>query len=565
MAVKTFTVNLSGNLEANAKSAAAATGLLTGELLSLKGATLALSALVIGAGAGLLGLADYAIHAKENINQLSSAFEVLGKEGGMSGDETLAAVRAIAKELPITEARTEDLAQSLMGVGITDLGQVRAQIFAIAGAAEIARGGGEKLEHILLGLDEAAEKGGKFRFSWKQLAGVGLTQKDVLDQLGMNAKTFEAAKKAGSFTGQQLAVALVNAVNEKARGPLENAMHRIGVQFEKGKDTVKHMFESLDINTDKIGKNVSEFFSLFDLAQPSGQFLKQILGGAIQWVSDKFASAIHWATLFFLDVAIYSLYAYNVARFSLFKIGQFLDSNSDSARAWKAVLIGAAVGIGVAILASVIPAAIQGATYLGSLGLAALSAGVDFAIAIWPITLVVAAIAALTAAVIYFWPQIKKAGEAVAEFAVKGWNAAVDFVAGMIKGIVDGTSKLIDAVENMAKGAWKAVKDTLGIHSPSTVMFNVGANVSEGMALGIEHRAGRVEDASAGIASIPASRSTAGAPRSTSSTVTQKNDFHIVINTTSEHQAHDVLEMLEENFAALVERLALSQGAAPAV
>lgn len=567
MAVKTFTVNLEGNLESGARSAAGAVKDLVSHMTSLEATALGLGAATVALGIALTGMVGYAIEAGERVDRLSASFGALSGEGPEAGRKVLASVRAIAAELPQAERLTESWAQQLMAVGVTDLGQIRAQLYAISGAEALVEGGGERVRSLLLRLNEASERGTKLRFNIAQLAGTGLTEADLLKELGMSPAQLEAAKKTATLTGGQIAVAITNAINAKAHGPLDRSMRDITTRFAKGRDVIGHLFE--DLSFDKIGEQLTGFFAIFDQANPSGQALKIGIGGALTWLGDKFAWLLQQGTHAFLELILWSLKTYNFFRHNFALIGKFFDDHKESVRAWEAVLIGAAAGVAGAYLVSLVPAIIASsvafvaaipsiAAYTVMMGALALST----LVAAGPWILLAAGIGLVVAALIYFWPQIKKAIAVVEEWAQKGWDAAVNFVAGLVGGIVGGVSSVVNAVKVLGKSAWDALSGFWKVHSRSQLAFGLGANIAEGQAQGIESKDARVSQASTDtLAVLPAGRG--GASGATGGGVTANVDAPITINAHDGQQARDVVDELEERLPSIFERWALSQGVAP--
>jgi hypothetical protein len=61
-----------------------------------------------------------------------------------------------------------------------------------------------------------------------------------------------------------------------------------------------------------------------------------------------------------------------------------------------------------------------------------------------------------------------------------------DFIQGIINGIKNGAGAVWDAIKNMAGGMINGFKNALGIHSPSTIMFAMGTNLSQGLINGFK-------------------------------------------------------------------------------
>jgi hypothetical protein len=79
---------------------------------------------------------------------------------------------------------------------------------------------------------------------------------------------------------------------------------------------------------------------------------------------------------------------------------------------------------------------------------------------------------------------------------VKDWlQVGKDIIDGLWQGIQSTMRKPLEAIGDLAKKLPEWAKDLLGIKSPSRVFVQIGAQVGEGFAVGIESTSGRVNDA----------------------------------------------------------------------
>lgn len=488
-------------------------------------------------GRGIEDLGEFAIEASEHAERMTATFAALGNTDDAGGKAILGTVRELAKTLPQSERQVQTWASSLMAAGVTDMTQLRSSLQAVAGAEALVEGG-EKVKGMLANLAEQSERGTKTKFSLASLAGTGVSESEFLKGIGMTPQNFDAAKKAGTITGEQISKGITEAINAKSAGPLAAMNNELGTVVAAGKDMLSHLFEGLDFSG--IGEAAKDFFNLFDLANPSGQAIKAGIGGAVKWLGEVLVDAIKIGKHLFLEIELGALLAYNFLRPLVHSFIDAAESTGFLSAAWegiKIVALGVAVGIGAVIVAAV---AFGAAVVVGIAAIAAFISAIPDAIA----------------ALIDF---TVKADQAIGKWVASGWNAATDFVAGMVKGIVDGTGAIVKAAENMAGSAWTAVKNTLGIHSPSTVMMAAGQNTSEGFAQGIESGHGRVSDASSGLAAKP--MQAAGGSTSSSSSVSNNFDIHITAKDNA--TAHELLGLFEETMASLQDRYALSMGVAP--
>ncbi len=142
-----------------------------------------------------------------------------------------------------------------------------------------------------------------------------------------------------------------------------------------------------------------------------------------------------------------------------------------------------------------------------------------------PITLAVAGIGLLTAGVVAFWPEIQRLGTSISEFVsgawagfVAAWDGVVDKVNAVSSSIktfsrdiyhvfADLPGQMIEIGGQIIDGLWQgiqakwesvktgisdignsitsSIKETLGIHSPSRVMHEVGVNIMQGLGDGM--------------------------------------------------------------------------------
>jgi len=188
---------------------------------------------------------------------------------------------------------------------------------------------------------------------------------------------------------------------------------------------------------------------------------------------------------------------------------------------WGAVIAGLAAAIGPALVG----------IGLMATGIAAISA---------PVLAVVAGVTALTAALVAFAPQINATQAAIESFLSGAWNtfvtgwdtvvqkvnaaqAAIENFASQIVGyfanlpaqMMEIGGQIIDGLWQGLQSKWEAVKgwassaassvadsfrSALGIHSPSTVMAEIGRNIMQGLTNGMESMAGTVAGGAGGIA-----------------------------------------------------------------
>lgn len=85
-------------------------------------------------------------------------------------------------------------------------------------------------------------------------------------------------------------------------------------------------------------------------------------------------------------------------------------------------------------------------------------------------------------------------GDAFSGIAAKFAEIGPDIIAGLQNGLSSGWDTVIGFLTDLANKIVEAVKAVLGIHSPSTVFFEIGRNIIEGLVNGIKFLSGKVAE-----------------------------------------------------------------------
>jgi len=139
--------------------------------------------------------------------------------------------------------------------------------------------------------------------------------------------------------------------------------------------------------------------------------------------------------------------------------------------------------------------------------------------------------------------------------AAIGRGASGGFIHGLIEGLKDGVGEVVKAAKDVANAAAHAVKDALGIHSPSEVMRGLGMQTTEGFELGMTQPGPEdaMREAYAPPPVQPAARAGSG------DRTFDFSGMHIEI--TSGAAASDIIPLLESQLADALERAANEAGA----
>ena len=74
-----------------------------------------------------------------------------------------------------------------------------------------------------------------------------------------------------------------------------------------------------------------------------------------------------------------------------------------------------------------------------------------------------------------------------------------DIIEGLQNGLMDGAESVFEFMREIGSKIIDVVKEILGIHSPSTVFFEIGKNIIDGLCNGIEYTSGRIAQTIAAI------------------------------------------------------------------
>lgn len=89
---------------------------------------------------------------------------------------------------------------------------------------------------------------------------------------------------------------------------------------------------------------------------------------------------------------------------------------------------------------------------------------------------------------------------AVSGFGSLLFNAGKDLINGLVNGLNGAKDAVVHTITDVAKNSLDAIKNFFGIHSPSTVMHEMGGHIGQGLINGINSMQGGVADAMTNLA-----------------------------------------------------------------
>ena len=438
-------------------------------------------------------LVEKSIEASEKVKLLSVQLEALG--GGVSGANILGVVDDVAKKTGQARDEVGRLAKTFEGIGIHDLGKLEESLLAARSSALIsASGSSQAYESLAKKIAAVSEHGGNLKIADKALAKVAET----------GARATDVAAKLGISV--ELLDAKLKAGTIKA-SEFGDALQK--ALIDKGAKAVDVASKSLDGIKARFSNSIAAIFDVGDKADP---------------ILEAFS-----------------------------KLADLFDQNTASGQAMKLAVetiveeVGKLAEAAVPILKDLLLYSLQFALAVLEMSESGSTARVSFegfALAIGgPFAGAVAGILTLVAAIRRVGPE--------------AYEAASQFIEGLVNGIADGVSRVTEAAAKAAHAAVTAVKNVLGVHSPSVVMMDVGSNLAEGMAIGMaaNDNVGSAARDMGQSAYVGAGQAAGSAPSGGSNTFNvHLGGMHI------DGAGKSAEEITEESMALVLERLAAAQG-----
>lgn len=430
--------------------------------------------------------------------------------------DTFAEVRAISDALPITEAKAQTIAADLLQNNL-QRDQLGDALQAVA-AIEAVKG-----EEASSKIQEAIKKSaaaGSFKLEGESLVGTGLDMTEVVAQLATDlGKTPEVIKKelaAGKIEADAGIDAIVNLTNSKF-GELGNSVGfaNIGTMIEKSREVFMRFFEDVDFGP--LTAAVSDLLEVFSDSRPAGQAMKAGLGGAVQGILDGAKLAMPYLKSALMEVIILGLKMYIAFKPAIAAIKEFMGGQGGDALLTTLKAIGTVVGVLILAL-----------TYL-----------------------------------VGYW--IKSVVEGFGALVALG-SVAIDFMAGLAKGIAQGAGIVWDAIKAMASGMLTTLKGVLGIASPAKATIEAGEFTAEGMEVGLDNGQGAVTSAMEQLAAPPPLATTVGANNNAggSSGASFAWSGDLIMGGASPTNAAEMKQAAQEAFGEMLEQFLIHMGGAAA-
>jgi hypothetical protein len=543
------------------------------------------TAAVVAFTAGLVALgvagAKLALSAAGARKDLEITLEaMLGSQEAAA--RTTDGINRITNEVAITTEKARALVSSLATAGLKNEAVLLGTVKAIGQAESVVEGAGAKLEAIIQRSQTpkawltpmGVQLRKVFQISPEDLQGTGVTiqefYKELGGRIGKSTAEIRFMLAYGRISAEEGTKALNAAVDKKLGGAAEKKMLGLNNQLTRLKQNFTQMFEGVKV--EGFLRAIKAVIDVFDQTTVSGKSLKVLVEGVFNPLFQMIENGAPTVKIFLKGLAILGLEVYIAFKPLLKSLGLIGKSGQSDQEGLmqRTIEIGEAAGKAAKKLADMIQKLVE------------LNEHIPISKAAWEgfklaLETALDPIGALTDRAGQLGKNI---GSKLLEAVPKWFDAGKSLVRGLINGVTQAGTELIDSVRSLGDRALKAFKDKFKIASPSRVTMGFGANISMGLAHGIKAKAGVAQEQMAKVIPIaafrggrpalpppravaPAAQGGSGGQRGPRSSggitlIVEKDGIHIHLEgaTTPE----EVRNMLPEVMADMLEKFAESQG-----
>lgn len=270
-------------------------------------------AVTVGLATGIADLTIKALALAQSETELKDrsiiAFDALGDGAEGAGKRTLEMLDELGDRTGKTREQLVPWAKQLEAIGITDMGELRGQLQAVASAqALMGDTGAEAYEKLTRKIHTFSELGQGLKIPVKglgSLAEMGIHVDEVAREMGISAHQLGLELKGGTANADQFGAALERAVLKKGVGPLSAMRVELSTVLTKGEEGFKKLFDSIDFLP--ISSQLHWLFSLFDDGPDHANVFKEGITGALNSIIKGLASFAEEAEHDFLQVEIFAL------------------------------------------------------------------------------------------------------------------------------------------------------------------------------------------------------------------------------------------------------------------
>lgn len=339
------------------------------------------------------------------------------------------------------------------------------------------------------------------------------------------------------------------------------AMDKLNKATEKAKGNLAKLFSG--VHVDKFVAAYEDVLGLLDESNSAAQGVKAILSAMLNPLFDQSTALAPIVKELFRGLVLGALLTAVAVVQAKNALAKMLPNGMLSNIDWlKTALVAgqyafyalaAAVAISAAVLAILFVACVVG---LAVVLFTVLALPLAFMVAI-------AAVLALGYAIYYFGGKaisaigafVSSAVSYLASLASSAYNAGANIIQGLLNSISSGTGMVLQALRNLGGGAINALKDSLGIHSPSRFALEFGRNITETFSGKIEDGSGDAQSAMESLAEPPDMPSFEGARTTTSQSVQASTGRSVTVTGPFNFYGVAGAEDSENRFSAMFTRI----------
>ena len=545
-----------GGLAEQAKGAGGPVGSLVGKLEALgKGGAVgvavaiavALGALAAAAIVAALALAKYAI-AQADAMRTAKLFSEAALGSASAAGELETVVDQISNLAPGLSVKLKEIGRDFADVNLRG----RNAQLALEAFATVATAGSEKAASSIKSIADASGNAQKFiigardRFGeFLSLKGTGIKAADLYQAYSKaSGKSIDESKrllKQGLVPLKTGLEALAIAADTKLGGVAARQMMSLSNQAEKLKENISKLFTGANIEPFLAGlKTVTDLFSQDSV---TGYVLRRVFTEAFTKIAEVSAVVFPYVAAAIKGVVAGIFIFADVAKRAYVALSVAFGGSSMS----KAEKLQLAFKLGAMAVGAVVGAVV-------GLTLSIVALGAIAAIALAPVWIPFA----LMAAMIYV--GIKAIGAIVDEIdslavELKDIDLAKvggDIVAGLVKGIKSKIADVKSAIQEISSAITGTITTDQEVKSPGRKQMRVGGHIGEGLAIGIERKRGRVEDAGMSL-SGGASGGIVGGSRTNLVSGTTGNTYQITQNFHGPTNSDDMKRAWRETYVEVMQ------------
>lgn len=419
----------------------------------------AIVAVGIAAGAAVVGLAKFTLESADLLRT-----QGLLREAATGSADNAAAfgtqIEAIADKVPLAREQLNqlsvDVSKAFRGTYVSGQGAVDTFNAVAQASAAMGDDAGRAIQSVV----EKGKLFGRLGIGLNELQGTGIQLQDVATELskglGISLKEAQTQLLTGRVQVDKGAAAIRAAVEKQFGGVNEKKL----LSFDNIARRLKERLQGLTsgVNLEKILAPLLELTKLFDQNTTTGKLLKDIFTAFGDTLGNIFTVAAPLAKKAFYIILIAGLEAYNVLLDGLLEVKKQLGPEL-----WQGLKDGT-----IAFEAFKIAVAVAGAVFQLAVGQMVVFA------TLWRV--LNDAIDTTEAAFRKFFNATK---------SINWTELGVSIIQGIVAGLTGNAGMLTDAVASVATNVKKTFAGLLGIHSPSTVFQDMGANTMLGYQKGV--------------------------------------------------------------------------------